>query len=317
MPVKTKSNELRIIRVYDAPVKLVWDAWTDPDKAALWWGPRGFTLTTHSKELRPGGHWHYTMHGPDGTDYPNKTHYFEVEEQAKLVYDHGANDDQPPLFRVTVTFAEKDGKTTMDMRMALKTPEEAEEMRGFIKEAGGNSTWDRLAEFVEKQTSNNETFVINRSFDAPIDLKFDVWSKPEHISKWLAPRGFEMQYFRTEIKPGGSSFYLMTNAAGAKMYGRAEYVEVQKPHRISYKQQFCDENENVTRHPMAPTWPATMLTTIQFAEEDDNQTRVTVTMKPIGDNTAEEIETFTKGRGGMTMGWTGSFDQLEEYLTTV
>lgn len=317
MPVKTKSNELRIIRVYDAPVKLVWDAWTDPDKAALWWGPRGFTITTHSKDLRPGGHWHYTMHGPDGTDYPNKTHYFEVEEQAKLVYDHGANDDQPPLFRVKVTFAEKDGKTTMDMRMALKTPEEAEKMRGFIKEAGGNSTWDRLAEFVEKQTSNNETFVINRSFDAPIDLVFDVWSKPEHISKWLAPRGFEMQYFRTDIKPGGSSFYLMTNAAGAKMYGRAEYVEVQKPHRISYKQQFCDENENVTRHPMAPTWPATMLTTIQFAEEDDNHTRVTVTMQPIGDNTAEEIETFTNGRSGMTMGWTGSFDQLEEYLANV
>lgn len=53
MAVKSKSNELRITRVYDAPIQLVWDAWTDPAQAAQWWGPRGFTITTHSKELKP------------------------------------------------------------------------------------------------------------------------------------------------------------------------------------------------------------------------------------------------------------------------
>ena len=45
------------------------------------------------------------MHGPDGIDYQNKTQYLEVEEYAKLVYDHGGNDDRPPLFRVTVLFS--------------------------------------------------------------------------------------------------------------------------------------------------------------------------------------------------------------------
>lgn len=85
--MKAKANELKITRVYDAPVRLVWEAWTDPEQVAQWWGPRGFTLTTHSKELRPGGHWSYTMHGPDGTDYENRTIYHEVEECAKLVYD--------------------------------------------------------------------------------------------------------------------------------------------------------------------------------------------------------------------------------------
>jgi uncharacterized protein YndB with AHSA1/START domain len=83
MAAKNKSNEIKITRVYDAPVEAVWDAWTDPEQVAQWWGPRGFTLTTHSKDLRPGGSWAYTMHGPDGTDYPNKTHYFEVEKHAK------------------------------------------------------------------------------------------------------------------------------------------------------------------------------------------------------------------------------------------
>src|SRR5947209_15617965 len=122
MAAGNRSNEIHITRVYDAPVKAVWDAWTDPKQAALWWGPRGFTLTTHSKDLRPGGSWVYTMHGPDGTDWPNTSHYFEVEKHAKLVYDHGGNADQPPLFHVTGLFKEVNGKTHMDMTMTLATP---------------------------------------------------------------------------------------------------------------------------------------------------------------------------------------------------
>ena len=97
-------NEIAITRIYDAPVKLVWEAWTDPQHVARWWGPRGFTLTTHSKDLRPGGRWVYTMHGPDGVDYPNIARYHEVEPYKRLVYDHGATEDRPPLFRVTVSF---------------------------------------------------------------------------------------------------------------------------------------------------------------------------------------------------------------------
>src|SRR6185312_1400691 len=138
METKNKSNELKITRLYDAPLQAVWDAWTDPEQVAQWWGPRGFTITTHSKDLRTGGHWNYTMHGPDGTDYPNTTKYFEVEKYARLVYDHGGHEDRPALFRVTVEFSENRGKTTMDMRMTLPTPEEAEETRKMIRKAGGN-----------------------------------------------------------------------------------------------------------------------------------------------------------------------------------
>src|SRR5215813_7745226 len=132
MAAKNPSNEIRITRVYDAPVQAVWDAWTDPKQVAQWWGPRGFTITTHSKDLRPGGHWNYTMHGPDGTDWVNKTKYFEVEKHARLVYDHGGNDERAPLFRVTVLFSETRGKTKMEMTMALATPEAAENTRQFI-----------------------------------------------------------------------------------------------------------------------------------------------------------------------------------------
>src|SRR4051812_6301970 len=107
---KSKPNELYIERIYDAPVKTVWDAWTDPEQVGKWWGPRGFTITTHGKDLRPGGFWKYTMHGPDGVDYPNTTVYHEVEKYSRLVYDHGGSEDRPPLFRVTVNFTDLKGK---------------------------------------------------------------------------------------------------------------------------------------------------------------------------------------------------------------
>ena len=314
MVARNKSNEINITRIYDAPVQAVWDAWTDPEQVALWWGPRGFTLTTHSKDLRPGGSWYYTMHGPDGVDYVNTTQYFEVEECSKLVYDHGGHKDRPPLFRVTVLFSEIDGKTKMEMCMTLPTPEAAEEIQKVIKKASGNSTWDRLAEYLEHQASGKEKFVINRSFDAPLEVMFEMWTNPEHFSQWLPPTGFEMQFLRSDIRPGGSTFYVMTGNGGVKMYGRAEYIQIQKPNRIVYTQQFCDENENISRHPMSSTWPATMLTTVELAEEGPDRTRVTVTWEPYGATTPEELATFINARAGMTQGWTGSFDTLDEHL---
>jgi uncharacterized protein YndB with AHSA1/START domain len=315
MAIKNKSNEIQIIRIYDAPVQAVWDAWTDVKQVAQWWGPRGFTLTTHSKDLKPGGSWRYTMHGPDSVDYPNWTQYFEVEKCSKLVYDHGGNDDQPPLFRVTVLFSETGGKTKMEMSMHLPTPEAAEQTRQFIKAAGGEATWDRLAEYLEKESSGKEIFVINRSFDVPIERMFETWTNPKHLAQWVAPTGFQMEFIKAEIKAGGSNFCLMTDNATVNMYGRADYLNIDKPGRIVYTQQFCDENEKVTRHPMAPAWPETMLTTVELTEEERDRTRVTVTWEPHGATTREELDAFVNLRGSMTQGWTGSFDQLEAFLS--
>jgi uncharacterized protein YndB with AHSA1/START domain len=317
MATNNKSNELRIIRTYDAPLKVVSDAWTDPNQAAQWWGPRGFTLTTHSKDLRAGGIWHYTMHGPDGVDYPNKAQYLEVEKFSRLVYDHGGYDDRPPLFRVTVLFSETKGKTKMDMTMTLSTPEAAEETRKFVKKAGGNATWDRLAEYLSKESSGKEKFVINRTFDTPIKTMFEMWTNPKHFAQWMGPAGTSMQFLRSDIKPGGSTFYLMIGADEKKLYGRTNYLEISNPNQIIYTQQFCDENEKVVRHPLAPTWPETMLTVVTLEEEGPDKTRVTLTWEPFNSTAKEEIETFVKSRGGMTQGWTGSFDKLEDYLNSM
>jgi uncharacterized protein YndB with AHSA1/START domain len=310
----SSDREIRIIRVYDAPVALVWAAWTDLEHVSKWWGPRGFTITTTSKDLRPGGSWVYTMHGPDGTDWPNFTRYHEVVPESRLVYDHGASsEDAKPMFRVTAQFRDLGGKTELDMCMTMATAEEAERSRGIIKAANGNSTWDRLGEYLEKQRTNADIFLINRTFPVDVETMFSLWTSPEHFAKWLPPTGFTMEFTRANIRTGGDAFYSMSNGAFT-MYGRVQYLAVEPPNRLEYTQCFTDANENISRHPGAPVWPETMRTTVQLTPEGAGHTRVTVRWDVYGAATADEVQAFVAERGGMTRGWTGSFDKLDALI---
>src|SRR4051794_34340238 len=69
---KSGDREIVATRIFEAPRELVFTMWTDREHVAKWWGPRGFTNTIHEMDVRPGGTWRFVMHGPDGTDYPNR-----------------------------------------------------------------------------------------------------------------------------------------------------------------------------------------------------------------------------------------------------
>jgi len=60
------DREIRGTRVFDAPRGLVWKVWTEPEHIGQWWGPHGFTTTTHKMEVKTGGVWRFVMHGPTG-----------------------------------------------------------------------------------------------------------------------------------------------------------------------------------------------------------------------------------------------------------
>src|SRR6478752_6252060 len=88
--------EIIICRTFTAPRDLVWLAWTDPNHVGRWWGPAGFTTTTHSMDFRPGGSWRYTMHGPDGRENGSGTKvtmrsiFPTAEARDFVIHDHGA-----------------------------------------------------------------------------------------------------------------------------------------------------------------------------------------------------------------------------------
>src|SRR5579863_6976594 len=106
-PLRSNADrELVFTRHFVAPRELVFEAWTNPQHVAQWWGPVGFTTTIHEMDVRPGGEWRLTMRGPDGTDYKNRIVFLEVAKPERLVYKHEPEKDTEPVnFETTVTFA--------------------------------------------------------------------------------------------------------------------------------------------------------------------------------------------------------------------
>lgn len=161
---------------------------------------------------------------------------------------------------------------------------------------------------------NNNTFVIERTFIAPRDLVFKVWTQPEHLSKWMAPKGFQSEYKKADLKPGGMYHYVMTGPDNGQMWGKVVYKELKFPSKLVYLQYFSDESGGVTRHPMSATWPLEMLTTILFEELDGGKkTKIILTWEPQGAS-KEELETFENAKSGMSQGWGETFELLEDYL---
>ncbi len=141
----TADRELVLTRDFDAPRELVFRAYTDPEHLPHWWGPDGFSNTVHEIDIRPGGRWRFTMHGPDGTDYPNRIVYREIVRPERLEFAHGHDmDDDPALMQVTVTFDDLGGRTRVTMRTVLATAAHRQEAERFGAVELGNQTLRRL-----------------------------------------------------------------------------------------------------------------------------------------------------------------------------
>lgn len=149
--VEVRGNQLLAERLYDVTAKQLWDVWTDPKHVTHWWGPRGFTTTTISHDLRPEGVWRFVMHGPDGRDYQNKIIYMEVEKPKRLAYRHSGDEETEPVrFHVTLDFEALGDKTKLTMKMVFETEAELQRVeREYGAIQGLRDTTTRLAEYLE------------------------------------------------------------------------------------------------------------------------------------------------------------------------
>ncbi len=146
------DREIVATRIFDAPRELVFKVWTDPHHIRQWWGPEGFTTTTYSMDVKPGGVWRFVMHGPDGRDYQNKITFIEVVKPERLVYKHGGDKDCEPVnFETTVTLEEQDGKTKLTMRMRFPSANVRDySIKTYDAVEGLNQTLNRLGAYVAK-----------------------------------------------------------------------------------------------------------------------------------------------------------------------
>jgi uncharacterized protein YndB with AHSA1/START domain len=302
----TADREIVITRVLSAPRELAFEAWTDAKHISNWWGPRGFTTTTHFKDVRPGGAWDFIMHGPDGRDYKNRCNYIEVVKPERLVYDHLGDGDKVH-FRATITFEDLNGKTKLTMRSVFPTAEDRDlvvKQYGAIE--GGNQTLARLDEHLAG------AFVIARSFKAPLELVWKAWTERERLEKWFGPRDMTIPRSSLDPRPGGLFHYCLRNPDGKEMWGKWVFRDITPRERLVFLASFSDEQGGVTRHPLAANWPQEMLSTVTFSESH-GLTTVMVHWLP-HEATEQEREAFRSAFASMNQGWTGTFDKLEAYL---
>jgi uncharacterized protein YndB with AHSA1/START domain len=146
--VKNEQSERAIvtIRVFNAPRETVFSAWTNPELLKQWWGPKGFTNTFHEFDLRQDGHWRFTMHGPDGGNYPNESVFVEIKEPERIALKHISK----PHFFLTARFEEVGGnKTKLIFEQLFPTVEEYNKVKGFAVDAN-EENMDRLEKVLQK-----------------------------------------------------------------------------------------------------------------------------------------------------------------------
>lgn len=217
--------EIAETRLYKAPKELLLRMWANPEHLSNWWGPNGFTTTTHEFEFRTGGIWRFTMHGPDGTDYPNVVRYRLVSAD-RIEYEHvGA--DELVNFQVAIAFSERDGGTEMDFRMTFPT---ADERRRVVEEFGADKglvmTMARLDNVVSTVAPGEIELVIVRRFKAPIDRVWHALTDADEIKKWACPHGLTLERSEGEFRPGGRWADRMVAPNGYAFEVEGEYLEI-------------------------------------------------------------------------------------------
>jgi uncharacterized protein YndB with AHSA1/START domain len=134
------NNQIISSRVINFPRTLVWRAYEEPEHLAAWWGPKGFTNTFKRFEFKPGGIWHFTMHGPGGQDFPNVSVFEEIVKPERIVLTHL---ETLHTFKATITFKDLGNKTEIHYVMEFESEEELNKIKHFVPQAN-EQNFDRL-----------------------------------------------------------------------------------------------------------------------------------------------------------------------------
>lgn len=209
------EREVVVMRTIAAPPDRVFEAWTAERHLARWFGPDGFTTSTRSFEFREGGVWDFTLHGPDGTDYPNWIEWREIVAPERIHLVHGSRPDDPDAFETTVSFRVVADGTELTLRSEFRTKARRDEVvEKFAAIEGGKQTLGRLAAYVaadaeEGRSSGRRLITWNlQSLDGYFEGP-TLWSLDFHVTAW----GDELRQYSLE----------QGREIGVLLFGRTTY----------------------------------------------------------------------------------------------
>ena len=284
----TADREIVLTRVLAAPRVRVFQAWADAKSLETWWGPQGFTTTTHAFDFRPGGEWKHTVHGPDGALFPSRVVYDEIVRPERIVLSqHGGIDGFPALFQMTVTLVASGKDQEVTMRQVYPTAATRDaviEKYGAVE--GGNKTLARLADRVTPAPELRMTRVL----DAPRRRVFEAWSQAESVSRFFTPAPLTTSSCDVDFRPGGALRVVMRTPDGLELPFDGRFEEVVPHERIVFSGKVHDDNE---------VW-----TELTFAERD-GKTTLSVRQVYLYESNATR---------GASIGWTQTLTQLGEVV---
>ena len=158
-----------------------------------------------------------------------------------------------------------------------------------------------------RSSSAQHELVIERVFDAPVELVWRAWTHPEHVMRWWGPKGNTSPACEIDLRVGGKYLWAMRSAEGQDLWSTGVYREIVPFERIVCTNSFADENGNLvpaSHYGMTADLPLEMVATVTF-ENLGGKTRLTLRHEglPLGEM-----------RDGATAGWNESFDKLAASL---
>lgn len=223
------GREILVSRVLDAPPEQVFKAFADAAYIGKWWGPDGCKTATHQMDFRVGGVWRYTLHAPDGTDYPNQVTYLEIARPERIVYDHG--DFDTVHFRSTITLEAQGSKTKLTLRLLFPTREARDENLKFGASEGGQQTLGRLEQYLlGREEIRNKTITVFAIVEAPIQTAWDAYTQPEHIVRWnFASDDWHCPGAENDLRVGGTFRSRMAAKDGSVGFDFGGYYSAVEP----------------------------------------------------------------------------------------
>jgi uncharacterized protein YndB with AHSA1/START domain len=290
------DRRLVVERRIQASAAMLFEACTDPARLSEWWGPPGFTTPVYEIDLRPGGAMYYAMTGPDGLTYGMTGEVKDISRPDRLVIETSALTPKGEVALVTKTafdFRPVAGATNVTARHLVLTATET----GSSYLAAMPGAWleklDRLAAYAE--ANGGVELVVTRHIRAPRALVFEAWTQPAHLERWFAPNDMSVTGVEVDARPGGRFRFCHRHPDWKEPFWvTCEYVTVEPPSRLIYRQSFSDEEGNAAHKPGFAIESAIDVT----FEERDGGTQITVR------------HTGLAKEQGERQGWTEMLDRL-------
>lgn len=266
--------EITLTRSFNAPAALVFDCFVEPERLAKWWGPLGCESVVQTLDARPGGQIALHMTGP-GFSHPMAGEFVEIDRPRRLVFlskaFEGPDGGWGLVNRNTLTFAERDGRTTLTLHARVEQAD-GEMVAGALSgmKVGWGQSLERLGALVGGGGKTDlevadRTVVVTRAFDAPRELVWRALTDPAAFARWFC--GGAGRVAEMDLRPGGQWSFLITGADGATHRFWGEYTAIEPPARLSMTQGFDAHAPIAVTHELAEAWGRTVLTrTMRFPD---------------------------------------------------